>query len=97
MNDTTELQANASATHGLSSTEGAVLQRLVTNNSDGTRLDYIDPEATMYDGFDKVTAVSGYVAAKAFNDICKIIGGRWPDAKMQQEAPEAYRFFMALF
>ena len=70
---------------------------LVTNNTDGTRLDYVDPEAPMYEGFDKVTAVSGYMAGKAFNDLCKMIGGRWPDAKMEREAPEAYKFFMELF
>ena len=35
-------------------------------------------------------------AVEAFNEICKLLGGRWPDAKMEQEAPNAYKFFVAM-
>lgn len=59
-------------------------------------LAYVDPEhSTEQDRI--MTTVSGHMAGKAFNDLCKMIGGRWPDAKMQEEAPIAYNFFVKLF
>jgi hypothetical protein len=59
-------------------------------------LDYVDCECTEEE--DKVVKpVSGYMAGKAYNDLCRMIGGRWPDCKIQEEAPEAHKFFMALF
>lgn len=45
----------------------------------------------------KTNLVSGYVAALAFNQLCQFIGGRWPDAELQNEAPLAYNMFMQLF
>lgn len=61
-----------------------------------TELDYVDCECI--DEQDKrINHVSGFMAGRAFNDLCKMIGGRWPDARMQEEAPEAYAFFMKLF
>ena len=64
-----------------------------TNTYIGTKLSYSDPEAP---DEQKITEVSHFMAARAFNELCKMIGGRWPDAQMEQEAPEAYAFFMDL-
>lgn len=59
------------------------------------KLDYVDPE--FYSKEERtLTTVSGLIAAKAFNDLCRMIGGRFPDAKMQKEAPLAYEFFIRL-
>jgi len=60
-----------------------------------TELNYVDCECRPNER--KVTEVSAFMAARAFNELCAMLGGRWPDAKMQQEAPEAYAFFMKLF
>ena len=59
-------------------------------------LDYIDPECT-HEQDKKIIPVSGYVAGKAYNEICKMIGGRLPDSKLEEEAPLAHEFFMTLF
>lgn len=45
----------------------------------------------------KITEVSSYTAALAYNELCKVICGRWPDAVIQEEAPFAHDFFMKLF
>ena len=59
------------------------------------KLDYVDPG--FYSKEERtLTTVSGLVAAKAFNDLCRMIGGHFPDAKMQKEAPLAYEFFTKL-
>lgn len=57
-------------------------------------LAYTDPEVSAEEN--TVRRVSAFVAGRAFNDICRMLGGRWPDAKLEQEAPAAYKFFMAL-
>lgn len=58
-------------------------------------LAYTDCEASAEEN--TLHVVSSLVAGKAFNSLCRMIGGRWPDAKIEQEAPEAYQFFVALF
>ena len=60
-----------------------------------TDLNYVDPECTKRET--KISEVSAFMAGRAFNDLCKMIGGHWPDAKIEVEAPEAYAFFMKLF
>lgn len=57
-------------------------------------LAYTDPEAQP--GENSLHTVSSLIAGQAFNSLCRMLGGRWPEARMEQEAPEAYRFFMAL-
>lgn len=59
-------------------------------------LAYLDCEDTSPEG-NCVNTVSGYIAGTAYNDLCRMIGGAWPDAKLQNEAPIAHEFFMALF
>ena len=60
------------------------------------KLNYVDPECT--EDQDKVIhSVSGFVAGKAYNEICVMVGGRFPDLKIQEEAPSAHKFFMSLF
>ena len=44
----------------------------------------------------KCTEVSSFLAGRAFNDVCRMVGGRCPDAVIQEDAPEAYAFFMKL-
>lgn len=64
------------------------------------RLSFVmdDPESLTDDGQDKnMTIVSGYTAGIAYNELCKMISGRWPDAVIQEEAPFAHDFFMKLF
>ena len=61
------------------------------------KLDYVDIEDCWTEQFAETHVVSAYMAGKAYNDLCKMIGGRWPDAKIEEEAPEAHKFFMALF
>ena len=56
---------------------------------------YLNPE--LFEQESKVTLVSGYTAGKAYNEICKVIAGRWPDAVLEEEAPFAHEFFMKLF
>jgi hypothetical protein len=41
--------------------------------------------------------VSGFMAGKAYNELCSLLGGRFPDAKLENEAPTTHRFFMELF
>lgn len=36
------------------------------------------------------------MAGRAYNQICCMIGGRWPAYKLEEEAPEAHRFFMMM-
>ena len=62
--------------------------------ADESWLAYTDPEATPEEN--TVRQVSALVAGKAFNEVCMMLGGRWPDAKLEQEAPTAHRFFMEL-
>lgn len=59
-------------------------------------LDYIDPECTSSQDQAR-HVVSGFMAAKAYDAICKMLGGRVPDARLQYAAPEAHAFFMAFF
>jgi hypothetical protein len=59
-------------------------------------LDYVDIECHT-DQDKAVHKVSGYMAGRAYNSLCKMLGGRWPDAMIQEEAPEAHEFFMTLF
>ena len=61
----------------------------------GAALAYTDPEASADEN--SLHIVSSLMAGRAYNSICKMIGGRWPDAKIQEEAPEAHDFFMAMF
>ncbi|QBJ80552.1 hypothetical protein DKK66_20115 (plasmid) [Aquitalea sp. USM4] len=56
----------------------------------------IDPEC--FSAQDrKMTVVSGYMAGQAYNEICKLLVGNWPDARLQENAPFAHKFFMELF
>lgn len=59
------------------------------------KLDYVDPECTAAQET-ALHQVSGLVAGRAYNAICRMLGGRCPDARLQEEAPEAHAFFMAL-
>jgi len=59
-----------------------------------TPTDYIDPECEPQQT--RITEVSAFMAGRAFNEICLMLGGRSPDAKLQDEAPEAYAFFMKI-
>ena len=63
---------------------------------DQSRLDYVDPECTS-DQDKLITPVSGFVAAKAYNQVCELIGGNNPDLEMQTRAPIVHTFFMKLF
>lgn len=36
------------------------------------------------------------LSGDAYNEICKLIGGNWPDCKIQEEAPKAHALFMLL-
>lgn len=60
-------------------------------------LQYIDSEAMLQNQDKKIHKVSGYMAGIAFNSLCKMIGGRWPNSKIEDQAPEAYEFFMKFF
>lgn len=70
------------------------LERMTYYRDTRAELAYQDPEAML--GENRLHTVSTLVAGKAFNSLCRMLGGRWPEARMEQEAPEAYRFFMAL-
>lgn len=59
-----------------------------------TWLAYTDPEASQEEN--TIRQVSALQAGQAFNELCRVLGGRWPDAKLEQDAPTAYRFFMEL-
>lgn len=59
-------------------------------------LDYVAGECTEEQD-KRIKPVSGYMAGRAYNELCKMIGGRWPDCKIEEEAPEVHKFFMALF
>lgn len=59
----------------------------------GGALAYQDPETP---DENRLYAVSALIAGRAYNSICRMLGGRWPDARLEQEAPEAHAFFMAL-
>ena len=61
-----------------------------------SNLSYVDPECTE-ECHTKLTLVSGFKAGQAYNEICRLIGGYWPDCKLQEEAPNAHEFFMTLF
>lgn len=64
------------------------------------RLSFVvdDPEVLLDTEQDnRMTVVSGYMAGQAYNQLCQFIGGRWPDAVLQEEAPLAHEFFMKLF
>lgn len=63
------------------------------------KLDYVnnDPEALYVEHDMLMTVVSGYTAGQAYNELCAMMGGRWPDAVIQEEAPFAHNFFMKLF
>lgn len=60
-------------------------------------LKYIDPECYGDEQDNRLHTVSGHMAGVAYNDLCKMIGGRWPDCRLETEAPKAHKFFMALF
>lgn len=67
------------------------------------KLDYI-PEPDEYSiaygamlNDSKITEVSGYTAGVVYNELCRMIGGRFPDAKLEESAPAAHDFFMKLF
>ena len=70
------------------------LERMTYYRDMRTELAYQDPEAMPGENY--LHTVSSLIAGQAFNSLCRMLGGRWPEARMEQEAPEAYRFFMAL-
>lgn len=57
-------------------------------------LHHVDPECTGQET--ELFAVSGYRAGVAYNALCRMVGGRWPDCRIEEEAPEAHHFFMAM-
>lgn len=59
------------------------------------KLDYVDPESDEQDR--RIHRVSGEMAGRAYNALCKMLGGRWPDCRIETYAPEAHEFFMTLF
>lgn len=63
---------------------------------ESTPLNYVDCECTT-DQDKRLHQVSGFVAGLAFNELCHMIGGNFPDLRMQEEAPVAFSFFMKLF
>lgn len=60
-------------------------------------LAYTDPESPNPDVDNRLHQVSGLQAAKAYNDLCQMLGGQYPDCRIQEEAPKAHRFFMNFF
>lgn len=60
-------------------------------------LAYVDPECTSEQ--DKALhTVSGFRAGQAYNALCNMLKGhRFPDSFIENEAPAAHEFFMALF
>ncbi|QHJ81689.1 MAG: hypothetical protein [Bacteriophage sp.] len=37
------------------------------------------------------------LATDAYNELCRLIGGNYPDCKIQELAPNAHQLFMSLF
>lgn len=58
-------------------------------------LSHIDPEAAQPEER-ALHLVSGTSAGRAYNDLCRMLGGRWPDCRLEREAPVAHKFFRAL-
>lgn len=61
------------------------------------QLAYTDPESPNPLVDNKMHVVSGLRAGEAYNDLCQMLGGQYPDCRIQEEAPKAHAFFMALF
>ncbi|MHD0644102.1 hypothetical protein ACYPKM_00530 [Pseudomonas aeruginosa] len=57
-------------------------------------LAYTDPEASISQN--EIVAVSVLRAGEAFNDLCKMLGGRWPDARIEESAPVFHKFMSEL-
>lgn len=62
-----------------------------------TNLAYTDPESPNPEIDNRLHQVSGLRAGQAYNDLCRMIGGQYPDCRIQEEAPKAHAFFMAFF
>lgn len=65
--------------------------------SEKTKLAYTDPESPNPKVDNRLHTVSGLRAGEAYNDLCRMISGRFPDCRIQEEAPKAHEFFMAFF
>lgn len=85
--------------HPVNQQDIAMVRSVLENagSAEKSALDYTDPESPSPETDNTLHTVSGLRAGEAYNDLCRMLGGQYPDCRIQEEAPKAHAFFMALF